>query len=192
MAGYTFFGRSALRRDLLQAFFSRPGFGAHVRELARQTGHGVSATGRELARLEQTGLLRSRTVGRSRIYQLDSDSPLVRELRPLVQRAFGAEALLQEALSEKGIEEAFIFGSYGTPSETPRSDIDVFVIGRPSEQMWQRIVEAERKLGREINVKHYTRAEVDRLRRSRSEFIHSAYSGRRVTLVGPAADRSRS
>jgi len=52
-------------------------------------------------------------------------------------------------------------------------------------------VEAERKLGREINVKHYTRAEVDRLRRSASEFIRSAYAGRRVTLVGSDDDRAR-
>lgn len=186
MKGYILFGRSGLRHELLTLFFTRPGLKAHGRELARQLGHGVSATARELARLEAAGVLRSETVGRARVYRLDDRSPVVSELRPVVQRTVGAEALLREAFAGmQGIEEAFIFGSYGTSRETPRSDIDLFVVGRPSEQMWKRVVEVERKLGRDVNLKHYTRAEVDRLRRTRSEFIRSAYRTRRVALVEP-------
>lgn len=191
VTGHILFGRSGLRRDLLRAFFTRPGLRGHVRELARLTRHAAPPVGRELARLEAAGLLRSEMAGRSRVYQLDERSPVVRELRPVVQRTVGAEALLRDAFAGlKGIEEAFIFGSYGTAKETPRSDIDVLVIGRPSERMWERVVEVERALGREVNVKHYTRAEVDRLRRSGSEFIRSAYAGRRVTLVEPEVDRA--
>lgn len=190
MAGHILFGRSQLRRDVLSTFFSRPGLRAHVRELARLTGHAAPPVGRELARLEAAGVLRSETVGRSRVYELDARSPVVRELRPVVQRTIGAEALLRDAFAGlPSVEEAFIFGSYGTPQETPRSDIDVFVVGRPSERMWERVVDAQQKLGREVNVKHYTRAEVDRLRRSRSEFIRSVYAGRRVTLVEPEHGR---
>lgn len=190
MAGDMLFGRSGVRRDVLRAFFERPRFEGHVRDIARQTSRGVSAVGRELARLEEAGVLRSKRVGRSRVYQLDADSTVVRDLRPLVQRSIGAEGILRNALTNvESIEEAFIYGSYGSSTETPLSDVDVFVVGRPDEVMWERIVEAQRELGREINVKHYTRAEVDRLRRSGSEFIRSAYAGRRVTLIGPKVDR---
>lgn len=184
MIGYTIFGRSALRRDVLRAFFTRPRLQGHVRDIARQIGRAASATGRELDRLEREGVLRSKTVGRSRVYQLDADSSLVRELRPLIQRTFGAEGLLRDALTDvKGVEEAFIFGSYGTPAETPLSDLDVLVIGRPDEALWRRVTEVERKLGREVNVKHYTRAEIERLRRSGNEFLRSAFAGRRATLI---------
>ncbi len=148
-------------------------------------GHASSAVGRELERLQNAGVLRSQSVGRSRVYELDLTSPVVKELRPLVQRTVGAEALLQQAFDGlEGIEEAFIYGSFGTPSETPRSDIDVLVIGRPTERMWERVVAVERKLGREINVKHYTATELGRLRRAGSEFVRSAYAGRRATLIG--------
>lgn len=189
MGGYTIFGRSGLRRDLLRTFFTRPRFEGHVREIARQTGHAASATGRELDRLEREGILRSTAVGRSRVYQLAADSPLVRQLRPLIQRTFGAEAMLSDALaSTKGVEEAFIFGSYATPAETPLSDIDVLVIGRPDDALWRQVTTIERKLGREVNIKHYARSEVDRLRREGSEFIRSAFAGRRATLVDRRSD----
>lgn len=184
------FGRSGLRRDLLALFFAQPGLKAHGRELARRIGRGVSATARELDRLELAGVLRSESVGRSRVYELDARSPLVGDLRPLVQRTVGVEALLREAFTgERGVEEAFVYGSYGTSRETPRSDIDVLVIGRPSDRMWEGVADAERKLGREINVKHYTRTELDRLRRAGSEFVRSAYRGRRATLVKPESRR---
>ena len=116
----------------------------------------------------------------------------MRELRPIVQRTVGAEGLLRQALADaNGIEEAFIFGSYGTPAETPLSDIDVFVIGRPDDRFWEHIVEVQRTLGREINVKHYTRDEVRRLRDEKSGFIRSAFAGRRATLIGAGTSRVR-
>lgn len=187
--GYTMFGRSGLRRDILRLFFTQPRYEGHVREIARQTGHAASATGRELDRLEREGVLRSTAVGRSRVYQLAADSALVRQLRPLVERSFGAEALLSDALaSANGVEEAFIFGSYASPAETPRSDIDVLVIGRPDDALWRRVSEIEGKLGREVNLKHYTRSEIDRLRREGSEFIRSAFAGRRATLIDRRSD----
>ncbi len=165
MNGHILFGRSTLRREILGRFFSRPGLRAHVRELARQIGHAPSAVGPEL----------------------DLTSPVVKELRPLVQRTAGAEALLQQAFEGlEGIEEAFIYGSHGTAGETPGRDIDGLVIGHPTERMWERVVAVERKLGREISVKHYSRAEIERLQRARSEFVRSAYAGRRVMLVGGA------
>ena len=186
------FGRSVVRRELLRVFFERPGFQAHVREAARALGRAPAAVGRELGRLEGAGVLRSHRVGRNRVYELDARSAVVRDLRPLVQRTVGAEGLLRQALADaRGIEEAFIFGSYGTPAETPLSDIDVFVVGRPGERFWQGVVEAERALGREINVKHYTREEVERLRSEKSEFIRSAFAGRRTTLTGDRAARVR-
>lgn len=191
MTGDILFGRSSLRREVLRAFFERGGLRAHVREVARVIGRAPAAVGRELERLERAGILRSAHVGRSRVYELAADSAVVRDLRPLVQRAFGAEAILREALAGVGgIEEAFIFGSYGTPAETPLSDIDVFVVGRPDEHMWERIVDAQRRLGRDVNVKHYTRDEVERLRLSDNEFIGSALAGRRATLVRPANARA--
>lgn len=76
------FGRSDVRRRILEAFFSRRGLESHVRETARLVGGGVSAVGRELTRLEGEGILESRTVGRNRLYRM-SDSAVARAARDL-------------------------------------------------------------------------------------------------------------
>ncbi len=60
------FGSSTVRREILAAFFARPGFVAHPRELARQLGRAPQVVGRELKRLGAAGILTSETIGRSR------------------------------------------------------------------------------------------------------------------------------
>jgi len=43
---------------------------AHVREIARRVNHSAAAVGRALARMEESGTVTSRWVGRSRVYRL--------------------------------------------------------------------------------------------------------------------------
>lgn len=80
------FGRSDVRRRILEAFFARRGLESHVRETARLVGAGVSAVGRELDRLEGEGILESRTVGRNRVYR-NSGSPVALAARDLFNKA---------------------------------------------------------------------------------------------------------
>src|SRR2546430_14609905 len=96
--GSILFGRSAIRRELLIEFLARPRTEGHVREIARSIGRAPAAVGRELNRLEQSGILRSFIRGRNRTYALDADSPIAGEIRALVQRTFGVEATIRSAL----------------------------------------------------------------------------------------------
>jgi DNA-binding transcriptional ArsR family regulator len=87
------FGTSEVRRQILAAFYAGPGLVTHARELARRLGHPSQVVGRELQRLEDAGILTSETVGRVRRYRVNAASPIAADVRGLVLRTIGAEAL---------------------------------------------------------------------------------------------------
>lgn len=179
------FGSSEVRRAALRHFFARSGVEDHVRAVARAIGRDPTAVARELDRLEQAGILVSARRGRLRIYRLAA-SALVEELRPLVQKTVGVEARLAKALEGvRGIRRALIFGSYARGTERATSDVDLLVVGEPdAEQLWQRVLAAERDLGRDVNVTQYTSAEFEKLRRKRESFVTSVLEGPLIDLVG--------
>ena len=93
------FGTSEVRRQILAAFYAGPGLVTHPRELARRLGRPSQAVGRELQRLEDAGILASETVGRVRRYRVNAASPIAADVRGLVLRTIGAEALIGAALA---------------------------------------------------------------------------------------------
>jgi predicted nucleotidyltransferase len=162
----------------------------HPRELARRLGHPSQVVGRELRRLEDAGILASETVGRVRRYRVDAGSPIAGDVRGLVLRTIGAEALIGAALVDvAGIEEAWVFGSHARGTERPSSDIDLLVIGPVDRTaLSERLVEVEQELGRDVNVVAYTRGELADLVSAGDPFISDVLAGPR-TRVTVAEDR---
>lgn len=126
--------------------------------IARELGVAPSTVKREIDTLEAAGLVRSERVGRTRVVVADETSPFFSDLRALVLKAFGPAIVLKRVLAGiAGIEAAYVFGSWaarqlGVPGPPPR-DIDVVVVGRPElDEVYAAAAEAERDLGREVNV----------------------------------------
>ena len=184
------FGTSDVRRRILAAFYATPGLVTHPRELARRLGHPSQVVGRELRRLEEAGILMSELVGRVRRYRVDVGSPIASDVRGLVLRTIGAEALISASLAGVlGIEEAWIFGSHARGTGRPSSDIDLLVIGPVDRAaLSERLVEVEQELGRDVNVVAYTRGELAVLVSAGDPFISDVLAGPR-TRVNVAEDR---
>lgn len=179
------FGSSAVRREVLAAFFARPGVVAHPREMARQLGRPPQAVGRELRRLAAAGILTSETIGRARRYRVDEASPIAAEVRSLVAKTIGIEARLRAALATvPGVEEAYLYGSYARGTERSTSDLDVLVVGAVDRAtLSERLVELEQDLGRDVNVTAYERAELDTLVRAGDPFLADVFANARIRLV---------
>ncbi len=179
------FGSSAVRREILAAFFARPGVVAHPRELARRLRRPPQVVGRELRRLEAAGILTSETIGRARRYRVDDASPIAAEVRSLVAKTIGIEARLRAALATvPGMEEAHLYGSYARGTERPTSDLDVLVVGAVDRAaLSERLVELEQDLGRDIHVTAYERAELDALRRAGDPFLADVFANPRIRLL---------
>jgi predicted nucleotidyltransferase len=179
------FGPSAVRREILGAFFGRSGVVAHPRELARQLHRPPQVVGRELRRLEAAGILTAETIGRARRYRVDEASPIAAEVRSLVAKTIGIEARLRAALATvPGVEEAELYGSYARGTDRPTSDLDVLVVGAVDRaSLSERLVELEHDLGRDINVTAYERSELEALRRSGDPFLADVFENPRIRLL---------
>lgn len=179
------FGSSNVRREILARLFASPGVTRHASQLARELGRTPQAVGRELDRLEVAGILVSEQIGRVRRYRVNDRSPITADLRALVQKTFGVERHVSDALRDlPGIEEAFIYGSHAAGTDRPASDVDVLVIGsaNPAE-MARRVGDLERTLDRDINVHLYTRDEVQSLLAGGDRFIQAVFTGPRIDLL---------
>lgn len=181
------FGRSTVRRQLLTHFLDRPGVIGHVREVARRLSRAPAVVGRELAELERQGILTSDRIGSARRYRANEASPVIEEVRRLVRKTIGVDARLRQALADVSrIRRAFLYGSYARGEERPDSDIDLIVVGEPDPELfWQRILSAERDLGRDISVTEYGPEEFDRKRHD-DPFLARVLSGPLVDLVAPS------
>ena len=89
---------------------------------------------REVARLASHGLVLTRALGRNTLVTANQKLPWAKELRSILVQTVGILGRLATALSGvKGVEEAFVFGSWaarylGEPGPAP-NDIDVLVVG---------------------------------------------------------------
>jgi len=179
------FGTSEVRRQILAAFYAGPGLVTHPRELARRLGRPSQVVGRELQRLEDAGILASETIGRVRRYRVNAASPIAADVRGLVLRTIGAEALIGAALAGvAGIEEAWIFGSHARGTERPSSDIDLLLIGPVDRAaLSARLVDVEQELGRDVNVVAYTRLELADLESAGDPFVVDVLAGPRTRVT---------
>jgi len=166
------FGRSRVRDRILLEFFAKPGTSAHVREMARRVNASAPTVGAELAQLARLGVLQTLSVGRSLVYSVNERSPLLGEIRGLVQKTIGVESLLGKAIEGlPGMDAAYVFGSHSAGTATARSDVDLLVIGRPDRvALSERLAPVERTIGRDVNVVTKTEAQLRERRRRGDAF----------------------
>ncbi len=166
------FGRSRVRDRILLEFFAKPGTSAHVREMARRVKASAPTVGAELAELARLGVLQTNTVGRSLVYSVNERSPLLGEIRALVQKTIGAEGLIAKAFEGlAGVDAVYIFGSYAAGTDRLGSDVDLLVVGRPDRvALSEKLAPIERTIGRDVNVVTRTEAQVRERRRRGDPF----------------------
>jgi predicted nucleotidyltransferase len=180
------FGRSRVRDRILLEFFAKPGTSAHVREMARRVNASAPTVGSELAGLARLGVLQTQTVGRSLVYSINERSPLLGEIRGLVQKTIGVEALIGKAVEGlPGIDAAYIFGSHAAGTDTALSDVDLLVIGRPDRvALSELLAPVERTIGRDVNVVTKTEAQVRERRRGGDTFWRQVLGRPMVHVAG--------
>jgi len=150
--------RSPLLGELLAWVYLHPDEASSVTDLAKRFGTSASTVSREADRLVTTGLIREVRRGNLRLLQADLDSPLARPLTELLTLTYGPAAILADLLvSVDGVDEAYIYGSWGAryagePGPLPR-DVDVLVVGDADEDdIFDAARKAEQQLGREVNI----------------------------------------
>lgn len=154
--------RSRSQGDIMAAILLDPEHERSLTEIAAETGVSVATVLREVARLEEAGLVTSTRRGNTRLVRAVTDSIVYKPLAELLAVTFGPIAVLRGLLADiPGIERAFIYGSwaarYAQQSGPVPNDIDVLVIGNPDRHaLADAVAAAEKALRREVNVRRVT------------------------------------
>jgi predicted nucleotidyltransferase len=145
---------------------------------------------KELTRLEEDGLFLCRKKGNLTYYLLDQSYPLFDELKSIVFKTIGIQGLLREILGRmRGIEVAFIYGSFAKHEETGKSDIDLLIIGKIDEdRLLGQINKLEKVLKREINYSLFQRNEFNHKAKEKDPFITDLLKNPKIFLIGDKND----
>ncbi len=148
--------RSQHQAELLMWLLLHPEQEYGVTEMAVRLGVPLSTLHREVIRLDEAGLVTSRTQGRNRMIRANVDHPAAKALTQLLEITFGPRAVIAEEFAIDGAEQVVIFGSWAARYEghagPPPHDIDVLVVGKVDRaDLYEAADRANARLGIEVN-----------------------------------------
>lgn len=177
---------SQVRAEIFRLLFNDHKSSIHLRDLQRQSGLSIGTIQKEMAHLKKLDLVTSERDGNRLYYSANTDHPLFEEISGLVEKTSGIAEQIKTALSSiKGIECAFIFGSYAKGEEKSHSDIDLIVIGtvglRTLSSVFKTVTD---KTGREINPHIYSIKSWTEKLKKKDHFIKSIQAEKKIFLIG--------
>jgi predicted nucleotidyltransferase len=180
------------QQRVLGVLFGQPDRSFYASELIRMAGTGSGAAQRELARLENSGLLVSRRVGHQKHYQANTASPLFAELRGIVLKTVALAEPLRTALKgfSSSIRAAFVYGSVAKATDRATSDIDLMIISDSLTygEVFGVLERVTKTLGRPVNPTVYTAAEFSKRSRQESAFVTRVLEQPKVWIIGGEDD----
>ncbi len=181
---------SDTRIKVLSHFFLHPGESYYLRQLEKLLKIPGGQLRRELLNLEDIQLLISSKEGNQKRYSINKDFSLYDELKNIFLKTTSAGDIIRESLSRlKGIELAFIYGSFAKGGEHPGSDIDIRIVGRVSDkEISRRISNVEKSLKRRVNYSLYERKEVKARLKKKDNFIFTVFNEPHIILIGSKND----
>jgi hypothetical protein len=148
--------RSQHLAEMLTLLLLHPDAEYTLSEVAGKLALPLTTVQREAGRLSDSGLIRERRVGRSRLVSANPASRYTRPLTELVSLAFGPQLVIGEEFAALGAAAVAIFGSWaaryeGVTGPAP-NDVDVIVIGdTPRSEIYEAAERAEERLRLPVN-----------------------------------------
>ena len=180
------------QQRVLRVLFGKPERSFYASELIRDAGTGSGAAQRELARLEESGLIVARRIGNQKHYQANAVSPLFSELRNIVLKTVGLAEPLRDALKPvvSGIRAAFVYGSVAKATDQASSDIDLMVVSDSLtySEVFGVLDEVSRTLRRQVNPTVYSAAEFSKRAKNENAFVTRVLEGPKVWVIGSEHD----
>ncbi|HEY1801292.1 MAG TPA: nucleotidyltransferase domain-containing protein, partial [Terriglobales bacterium] len=157
----------------------------YLRQLARLTGKSLGSVQRELRQLVDAGLVARKIHAARTLYSANQDSPVFAEIKGLVTKTIGIHDVLFSALEDlqEKINLAFVYGSVARSGETPRSDVDLMVIGRIDfDTVVTKLANAQKVLNREINPTVYSVKEFQS--KLKANFLKNVLAQNKLFIIG--------
>jgi predicted nucleotidyltransferase len=177
---------SRIRAKILGWLFTHPEESFFVRQMATILKEDPTNVSREMANLEELGILRSKRNGNLKHFQANRECPFFEELKGLILKTSGVAGRIRSALERlAGIDFAFIYGSYARGEEKQYSDVDLLIIGDVDlNRLDASLEKLEKILGREINYVLYSREEFKAKKKVKDGFLTDVLNGKKIVLFG--------
>ena len=183
---------SQVRAEIFRILFDGTNREVHVRALERESSVSFGSIRQEMKKLTRLDLVNSRRDGNRLYYSANTEHPLYPEIIELVNKTVGYVTILKEALSDKTIKLAFVFGSAAEGSEKAQSDLDLVVVGEIGMRRLSTLLTGcEERIGRPINP-HTFRVDEFRKRASKNDhFVSRLLSSPKVFVIGSEDELTR-
>ena len=169
---------------VLGYFFMNAEANKHLHDLAKILKIDASNLSKKLKVLESEKVLRSNMEGNRRIYSLNKEFPLLSEYKKIFIYKYGFENRIKKELEKiKGIQQAYIFGSYLRNDFSEDSDIDLLLVGDHSSiEVIKTLSVLENDYGREINVVNYSQKEFI-AKKHKDDFLKNVLSNKYLKIL---------
>ena len=177
---------SRIRAKILGWLFTHPDESFFVRQIASLLKEDPTNVSREMAKLEELGILRSKRNGNIKHFQANQECPFFEELKSLVLKTIGIVGRIRASLKRiPGIEYAFIYGSYAKGDEKADSDVDLLIVGDVElDRLDTNLGKLEKMTGRVVNYVLYSMAEFKSKKKTKDGFLADVLSGKKIMVVG--------
>ena len=157
--------------------------GWSLSDIAKHHGTTPSTLQRELAALQECGLLLRYELGGKVLYRANAACPLFPELQALFVQAFRVGEQLRDALSQLSIRSAFVFGhAFWGESVSP---IQIVVVGAvPIPILDAALRPLEIRLGRQIAAALLTETDFASRLQTGDYFLRSALETASLNIIG--------
>jgi len=176
---------SQITIKLLGYFFTNPDRRHYVNELADLLAADPGNLSRKLKELEAEGILAAEERGNQKYYFLNKKYPLLKEVKKIFDLKYGIPGLIKKEIVDlKGLQQAYIFGSYAKNSLQQESDIDILLVGGHSTmEARRRLLPLQKAIGREINIVDMGQKEFDKARAKKEAFLENIFSNKIIDLL---------
>ena len=174
------------QQQVLGLLFGRPDKSFYLNEVVRHAGMGKGAVVRELAKLEQSGIVTLTRKGNQSHYQANPDCPVYAELKGLIRKTLGVAGVLQRALAPllPELVQAFVYGSLAKGEDNASSDVDLMLAGEDLSysEIMELLEPAEVELQRTVNPTLYTPHEFQLRLADKQHFLTRVMAQSRIDL----------
>jgi predicted nucleotidyltransferase len=180
------------QQRVLAVLFGNPRRSFYANEVIELAAVGTGAAQRELAKLEEAGLVTVNRVGKQKHYQANAAAAVFEPLRELILKTSGLANVLNAALAPVAgeISAAFVYGSIAKGEDSATSDVDLMVISESLvyADLFALLEDASRQLGRGVNPTVYSSAELTKRVRQKNSFVTRVLAQPKIWLIGGEGD----
>lgn len=167
------FQKYAELRVMRFLFLSGQGF--HLKEIARRTKTSPATVSKLLAGLLKDGLIKKQIVGNAHIFKADTENPIARGLKVLINLLL----LQQQNIVEKilGVDEnahtIVLYGSFANGTNDNKSDLDLLIITNSKTKFDSVARQLENKIGVPVNIGVFSMLDWKKCRQKNKPFYDS-------------------